>query len=147
MLRLSHLPTRPSRANAKQGWRGIMNTKRERALHDVDLADRRGIEVGPLCLPLISKEASEVYYIDHCRTEELRGKYRGEPNVNASHIASVDFVWNDKDLVELLADKAPLDYVVASHVIEHVPDLIGWLKETHEALRDGGLLVMIVPDK
>jgi hypothetical protein len=37
--------------------------------------------------------------------------------------------------------------VVASHVIEHVPDLIGWLKETHAVLKPGGILTLAIPDK
>src|SRR5437868_3008097 len=41
----------------------------------------------------------------------------------------------------------PVDYVVASHVIEHVPDLIGWLAEVREALEPGGELRLAVPDR
>jgi hypothetical protein len=41
----------------------------------------------------------------------------------------------------------PLDYVVASHVVEHVPDLVGWLAELRAALRPGGVLGLAVPDR
>ena len=34
-----------------------------------------------------------------------------------------------------LGDRGPVGYVVASHVIEHVPDLVGWLGELAEVLR------------
>ncbi len=42
---------------------------------------------------------------------------------------------------------APFDWVMASHVIEHVPDVIGWLSEVAELVADGGSLVLAVPDK
>ena len=37
--------------------------------------------------------------------------------------------------------------MIASHVAEHVPDLVGWLGEIREVLRPGGTLRLIVPDK
>jgi hypothetical protein len=36
---------------------------------------------------------------------------------------------------------------VASHVIEHTPDMLGFLKECDAMLRPGGRLVLVVPDK
>ena len=39
------------------------------------------------------------------------------------------------------------DYVIASHVIEHVPDMIGWMKEVSEVLKDDGILSLAIPDK
>jgi predicted SAM-dependent methyltransferase len=40
-----------------------------------------------------------------------------------------------------------VDYAVASHVVEHVPDLIDWLTEIASVLRSTGELRLIVPDK
>jgi len=40
-----------------------------------------------------------------------------------------------------------VDYVVASHVIEHVPDLITWLEELRSILKPFGEVRLIVPDK
>jgi len=37
--------------------------------------------------------------------------------------------------------------VVASHVIEHVPDVIGWLDEVAQLLFDDGRLVLAIPDR
>jgi len=41
----------------------------------------------------------------------------------------------------------PIDYVIASHVVEHVPDFIGWFKEIRNVLKTGGILSLAVPDK
>ena len=42
---------------------------------------------------------------------------------------------------------APYDWIVASHVIEHVPDVIGWLTDLAEIAVDDGALALIVPDQ
>jgi predicted SAM-dependent methyltransferase len=125
----------------------VVAKMRHHLLANYTLLGRRGVEIGPLSRPLISRGESEVYYVDHCSTEELKIKYRGDPNVQQEKIAAVDFVWTDRPLAETLGAICPVDYIVASHVIEHVPDLIGWLKEMHDSLRDGGSLILIVPDK
>ena len=40
-----------------------------------------------------------------------------------------------------------MDYVVASHVIEHAPDVVGWLAQIREVLAPGGLLGLAIPDR
>jgi ubiquinone/menaquinone biosynthesis C-methylase UbiE len=60
------------------------------------------------------------------------------------HAASVDVVG--------LADELPLpdggeDYVLTSHVLEHVEDPIGALLEWDRVVRPGGVIFMIVPHK
>lgn len=42
---------------------------------------------------------------------------------------------------------APFDYVIASHVIEHIPDPIDWMEDIGRILRPGGILSLIIPDK
>jgi hypothetical protein len=42
---------------------------------------------------------------------------------------------------------APVDYVLAVHVIEHVPDVIGWLLDLHGVLRQDGIVSLVVPDR
>jgi SAM-dependent methyltransferase len=107
----------------------------------------RGVEFGPLSRPLVLKSRSEVYYVDHCSTADLKAKYAGNEEAHVDKIVDVDFVSAGEALTELIGDKAPLDFVVASHVIEHVPNLAGWLLDMHSALKDGGTLYLVVPDK
>lgn len=40
-----------------------------------------------------------------------------------------------------------LDYVACSHVLEHLPDPAGAIVEWHRALKPGGILYMVVPDR
>jgi SAM-dependent methyltransferase len=124
----------------------MQSIRRERALRDIDISALRGVEVGPLDRPLVSKNEGEIYYVDYASTAELK-KSLTDPNVKLDRIVDIDFIWKDKPLADLLGRKAPVDYIIASHVVEHVPDLIGWLKEMRDALKDGGALILIVPDK
>jgi hypothetical protein len=102
-------------------------------LNDMSLAGLRGVEVGRLSRPVVRRHEAEVYYVDHCSAEELGKKYVGD-HAFIDGIEEVDFIWANQPLVELIGAKAPLDFIVAAHVIEHVPDLCGWLKEMSDAL-------------
>jgi hypothetical protein len=97
---------------------------------------------------VIGKSEGEVYYLDHCSTEHLRRKYGDDPNVDVNEIVEVDFIHDGSgSLAEATAGKAPFDYVVASHLIEHVPDIVGWLIDVQSVLNDGGTLCLWNPDK
>ena len=39
------------------------------------------------------------------------------------------------------------DFVIASHVIEHLADPLGFLDDAHRVLRVGGVLLLLVPDR
>jgi len=122
-------------------------TREEKILSAINPATQLGIEIGPLNRPIVTRQMGKVRYVDHATTEELRLKYAQDTNVDVDQIVDVDYVWGEKQLPELVNDEVPFDYVVASHVIEHVPDLIGWLKEIHAVLKPGGILALAIPDK
>lgn len=56
-------------------------------------------------------------------------------------------IWTGQKLHDLLGPAAPLDFLIASHVIEHVPDLIFWLHELRSVLRPSGEVRLLVPDR
>lgn len=120
---------------------------RSTALSGLDLRGKTGLEIGPLDRPLVRRGQGRVYYADHCAIEALRAKYAGNPDVDAGRIVEIDFDLSTGRLPDVAADVAPFDYVVASHVAEHVPDLIGWLKDIQTVLRPGGVLALVLPDK
>ena len=117
----------------------------EHILKYIDVASMSGLEIGPLHNPVVSKDnGHSVFYVDHADTETLRQKYADHTNV---HIAiDVDYVWSGP-LREVVGAAAPFDYVIASHVIEHVPDLVTWLDELADVLRPGGVISLVIPDK
>ena len=117
--------------------------RRARMLGSIALADSTGLEIGALHSPLVRRHESQIRYVDYASTAVLRENFRhpGDP----ADIVEVDIVWGGRTLRECL--DAPVDYILASHVIEHVPDLIGWLLELREALKPGKVLGLAIPDR
>ena len=116
----------------------------------IDVARMKGIEIGALHHPLLQRAGTQVRYVDHASTEELREKYANDGS--GEHVVEtmvdVDYVWAPgKRLAEAIAGWGPVDYIVASHVIEHVADPIDWLDQAGEALADNAFLCLAIPDK
>lgn len=124
-----------------------MMTREEKILSAIEPATQLGIEIGPLNRPIVTRQMGKIRYVDHASTKELKLKYAHDPNVDVDQIVDVNYIWGEKRLPELVGNEAPFDYVVASHVVEHVPDLVGWLKEIHAVLKPGGILALAIPDK
>ena len=111
---------------------------------------QKGIEIGPSYRPTFAKsEGWNIATVDHCSKEDLVNKYRAEKidEKFISNIEEVDFVWTGQTYSELFNGKGKFDYIVASHVIEHAPDLLMFLKETSDLLVNSGYLLLAVPDK
>ncbi|GGE39289.1 hypothetical protein GCM10011391_17580 [Pullulanibacillus camelliae] len=121
--------------------------RKKKLLSKVDVSQAMGVEIGPLMRPIVTKEEGRVFYVDHTTTDELMKKYADDPNVDVSMIETVDFVWGEKTLREAIPSHYQFDYVIASHVIEHVPDVIGWLNEMDDILKVGGKVCLAIPDK
>lgn len=122
-------------------------SRREQLLHGINLQRGRGIEIGPLAAPLVGKEQSNIRYVDWADQQTLRARYAADPNVDVDEIVPVDAVWGEQSLKESLSGETGFDYLIASHVIEHVPDMIGWVAEIAEVLRPGGHLSLAIPDR
>ena len=121
-------------------------TRRDKILTGLDLDRLRGVEIGALSTPLVRSNEGHAVIVDHVSTEELIVKYANEPSVNTTAIAHVDAVWGTRTLKECLEGRA-FDYVLASHVMEHVPDLITWLSEVAEILTNRGVVRLALPDR
>lgn len=125
-----------------------MLTRNEKVLRCITPTTQTGVEIGPLDKPIVTRQMGQIHYIDHDPTEVLRAKFQAPGHqVKVENIVDVDYVWGEKGLAELLQNQAPVDYVIASHVVEHVPDLIGWLSEVRAILKPGGILSLVIPDK
>lgn len=128
-----------------------MDARRRRILALVDPARERGLEIGALTRPIVERGMGRVLYADRLSAEGLAQQYAwqgGAGELDLSELVHVDVVVPDGGSLALsLGERGPVDYVVASHVIEHVPNVIGWLNEIAECLREGGHLCLAVPDK
>ena len=106
-----------------------------------------GVEIGPSHNPIAPKKSGyNVHIIDHMSREELVKKYTGH-GLNLSRIEDVDFVWQGQSYAELLGHTNYYDWIIASHVIEHAPDLIGFLNDCTEILNENGVISLVIPDK
>ncbi|WP_190865368.1 methyltransferase domain-containing protein [Paenibacillus arenilitoris] len=121
--------------------------RKSKILNNIDLKNSVGLEIGPLSLPIVSKDEGNIYYADHTTTEELIKKYQDDPGVDVTNIPQIDFIWGEKTYRKAIPSYLSFDYIVASHVIEHIPDVIGWLAELSEVLKDGGFVCLAIPDK
>lgn len=107
--------------------------------------DRVGIEIGPLARPIVTRPAADIRYADHLSQAGLRAKYAAHPLVDTSLIPEIDYVIGESGLQAAVGGDR-FHYVIASHVIEHLPNPIGWLRDVHSMLVDGGLVVLAIPD-
>lgn len=123
-------------------------TRRDKILANLDPLRLQGCEIGALAAPLVRPDEGRILFVDHVDTQTLRTKYAADPAVNTFDIVDVDAVWGRQTLQDCIGVDRKVDYVVASHVIEHVPDLITWLAEIRSILRPPrGTLRLAVPDR
>ncbi|MDP2876525.1 MAG: methyltransferase domain-containing protein [Holophaga sp.] len=121
-------------------------SREEKVFHLLDKTGL-GLEIGPSHNPVAPKNKGfNVHILDHASAAELRNKYQGH-GVNLDNIEEVDFVWHGESLQELIGETSCYDWIIASHVIEHVPDLISFLRQCEALLKPAGVLSLVIPDK
>jgi len=104
-------------------------------------------------------------YLDGLRGLEIGGSSHnpfGLKTLNVDYTASMDTVYKQSELkivgkalpVDIVAsgDALPIldesqDFVVTSHVLEHIPDPIMALEEWYRVTKPGGYVFMIIPHK
>lgn len=107
-----------------------------------------GLEVGPSYNPLLPKSHGfNVETIDYADHNTLIEKYRNVPGVDVSKIEYVDYVSDGRPMSDIIGGHRRYDFIVASHVIEHTPDFLGFLKDCEYLLKSNGCLVLALPDK
>ncbi len=123
-----------------------LSTK-EKILYEFDIEDYKGIEIGPLANPLVNKDEGDVRYVDRASIDEIKNWYRKAKNLDLDKIVPIDYIWGDASLADATGHTNYFDYCIAAHVVEHVPDLIGWLQEISSILKVGGIASFSVPDR
>ena len=105
----------------------------------------KGIEIGPGHQPLpIAFPSATVRYFDRWRPDESRALF---PELDGAEFPEPDVVGDlDRDRLSPLADESE-DFVIASHVLEHVAEPLGLLADIHRVLRPGGLALVLLPDR
>lgn len=135
------------RQHVAQPVRAVCQLPRERKMlaHINKLGE--GVEIGPSFRPIAPKKKGfKVTIIDHASREDLIAKY-GAQGIDCSEIEEVDHVWDGRSYAELTGKCQYYDWIIASHVIEHTTDLIGFLQQCEEILQPNGCLSLAIPDK
>ena len=100
----------------------------------------RGIEIGALWKKFPVPQRATVWYVDRIDPAALYQEYSevGEKIIAPDIVA---------DAQALPIPDGGLDFVIASHVLEHMPFPLAALCEWYRVLAPGGVLVLKIPDK
>ncbi|MBN2146664.1 MAG: methyltransferase [Anaerolineales bacterium] len=121
--------------------------RNEKALFHIN-KEGLGVEIGPCQSPIAPKrDGYQVDVIDHMSREELLAKYKDHHLANLENIEDVDFVCHGESYAELTGRSKYYDWVIAAHVIEHMPDIVGFIRNCDAILKEDGVLSLIIPDK
>ena len=107
----------------------------------------KGLEIGPSHSPIASKsDGFDVEIIDCMDKESLIEHFKNDP-VDITKIEEVDHVWKGESYSALTKKPNYYDWILSSHSIEHTTDLIGFLNDCDNILKDDGVISLAIPDK
>lgn len=101
-----------------------------------------GIEIGALHQPQDLPPGTRVRYLDRLDLPSLRQEY---PELDELPLVEVDIVEDGENPLSIPDES--LDFIVASHMIEHCEDPLGTLVNWLRILRAGGRIFLVVPDR
>ena len=124
---------------------------RRRSANLLKFADKQKsiIEIGPSFAPIAPRsEGWSTWTVDHLSREDLIDKYRGH-SIDVDRIEAVDSIWSDGLLEQAIPRErhGTFDLLIASHVLEHMPDPLAFLKSAETLLANDGVITLAVPDK
>lgn len=101
-----------------------------------------GLEIGACNLPTVPMTEGLCRYADFRTADQMTSMWELDP----ASVCYVDYVIDrNRKLPDQISDR--FDYVIACHVLEHVPDPIGYLMELSGLLKPNGIAFLAVPDK
>ncbi len=106
------------------------------------------IEIGPSHAPLVPKaDGWNTTIVDHASKEDLCIKYARM--ANRQRIEDVDVIWSGGELDTKFPTQSHGTYhaIIASHVLEHMPDPIRFLKSCETLMKEDGKILLALPDK
>jgi SAM-dependent methyltransferase len=102
----------------------------------------KGLEIGPLHLPLAMPPHAKVKYVDRMSVADLRAEY---PELATWNLTEPDIVDDGEKLTKVAEESQ--DFIVANHFLEHTENPIGTIQTHLGKLKPGGILFYAVPDK
>lgn len=109
----------------------------------VDIDADEGLEIGACDLPTVTPDGGRCEFADWRSKEEVIKLWGLPPET----VVPVTYILDRNLPVDRQICKQ-FDYIVACHVLEHIPNPIGYIKELARLLKPcRGVLVLSVPDK
>ncbi len=108
------------------------------------------VELGAGYSPVAPKsDGWTTHVVDHAPRSELQAKYAGSSGVDTGLIEDVDTIWQGGRLHDAIPAGllGAVDLIIASHVLEHIPDLIGFFQSASRLVKAGGSLSIALPDR
>lgn len=103
----------------------------------------KGLEIGPSMHPTLAKNECNISFLDYVSREEQREHCSTDEDFQ--RVPETDIFVTSDQYSDFVSER--YDYIIANHVIEHVSDVIGWLRELETLLVDDGILFLTIPDK
>ena len=103
------------------------------------------LEIGALNVPTLLPDECDVNFLDWFSTEELRTRHRDNEVVPPDTIMPIDFVVSDSHFADAVDRK--FDLLIANHVIEHIPNIIGWFDQLGQLAEPDAYICLAVPDR
>ncbi|WP_291122665.1 methyltransferase domain-containing protein [Flavobacterium sp. UBA6046] len=115
---------------------------------------KRILEIGPLNRPTVTKvDFPNCFYCDIRNTGQVKALYTGNEylettgiHVDVNTIVDIDYVLKES-YKETFRGLEKFDYIIASHVMEHVEDIIAFLNDIASVLKPKGKFCIVYPDK
>jgi predicted SAM-dependent methyltransferase len=112
--------------------------------------NERMLEIGASFNPVFAKrDGWPVKILDNEDRDGLIERYKNNPLVDVSVIEDVDYVCRDGAFLDAvpMSDHGSFDALLASHVVEHAPDMVGFLKAANALIKPEGCVILAIPDK
>ena len=117
----------------------LLGKRRKRQL--LAMLNGRGLEIGALHLPVMAPHL-DIQYVDRMSSDQLRQQY---PELEQLPLVEPDII-DDGEHLTKIPDESQ-DFVIASHLIEHIPNPIQGLLNWQRVLKPQGRLYLAVPDR
>jgi len=102
----------------------------------------KGLDIGPLHQPMVRHQDMDVDYVDRFTIDKLRIHY---PELNEYKFVEPDIIDDAETLRKI--KKNTYDFLIASHLLEHMKNPLLALQNWVRVIKPGGKIFLVVPDK
>ncbi|MDT9268888.1 MAG: methyltransferase domain-containing protein [Limnospira sp. PMC 1234.20] len=110
----------------------------------IDVKTTTGLEIGAFDRPFFTPGQGDISYADYRTTQELKKLARDTPGHSANFVVDVTYNLSQINLSDIPKKH---DYIIGSHVLEHTPNMIGFLNQISDLLNNTGFAFFVIPDK